>query len=80
MGRGQEIITLQSVGDGQGFVRCSCKLKCDSMRCKCRSEKRICNSACHKNNSSCVNHDWMFEMVFELTWIGVCLNWFIIQY
>ena len=31
----REIITLQSVGDGQGFVRCNCKLKCDSMRCKC---------------------------------------------
>lgn len=52
----KEIITLLSVGDGQGFVRCNCKMKCDTARCKCRSEKRICNSACHKNNSSCVNH------------------------
>lgn len=53
----REIITLQSVGHGQGFRRCSCKIKCDSARCTCRKNKLACNSACHKNNSSCANHD-----------------------
>jgi hypothetical protein len=34
---GHEAVRLQSIGDGQGFVKCSCKMGC--ARKTCKSEK-----------------------------------------
>ena len=53
----REIITLQSVGNGQGYTRCSCKTTCETARCTCQKNNLKCNSACHKNNNLCANHD-----------------------
>ena len=53
----RETVRNDSVGHGQGYVKCSCTQKCDTLRCKCKKEKRICNSACHKSNPNCTNHD-----------------------
>ena len=53
----REIITLQSVGNGQGYKRCLCKTKCDTARCTCRKNNLLCNSACHKTNRNCINRD-----------------------
>ncbi|KFD45721.1 hypothetical protein M513_13399 [Trichuris suis] len=39
----------QSTGSGQGFVRCTCKNKCQTMRCSCVKEKIKCNSKCHSS-------------------------------
>jgi hypothetical protein len=44
-------------GQGKGTVICSCKGACDSNKCKCFKEARICSSACHRNNAKCKNHD-----------------------
>ncbi|KFD49691.1 hypothetical protein M514_09388 [Trichuris suis] len=39
----------QSTGSGQGFVRCTCKNKCQTMRCSCVKKKIKCNSKCHSS-------------------------------
>ena len=44
-------------GQGKGLVTCTCKGKCNSNHCSCFKNKRICGSACHRNNFNCVNHD-----------------------
>jgi hypothetical protein len=44
-------------GQGKGTVICSCKGACDSNKCKCFKEARICSSAYHRNNAKCKNHD-----------------------
>ena len=49
----REIVRILSVGDGQGFKKCSCKGNCDNSRCKCFKNNLVCNSACH----SCKNCD-----------------------
>ena len=41
----------------KGTVTCSCKGACDSNKCKCFKEARICSSACHRNNAKCKSHD-----------------------
>lgn len=44
----REIAGLISDGSGgQGYKRCSCKGKCDTNRCKCKSSTILCNSKCH---------------------------------
>ena len=47
-----------SVG-GQGMLKCNCKGKCDTRRCKCRNADppRFCNSRYHKVNTQCQNCD-----------------------
>lgn len=49
----REIITLQSAG----YKKCNCTKKFDTLRCQCRANHLKGNSACHKKNSQCVNHD-----------------------
>jgi hypothetical protein len=44
-------------GQGKGLFTCMCKGKCNSNHCSCFKNKRICGSACHRNNFNCVNHD-----------------------
>ena len=44
----------QSLSGGQGFLKCSCKSKCSSNRCKCKKNGKLCNSRCH-NSGSCDN-------------------------
>ncbi len=50
----REAATNESVGSGQGFVRCNCKKEaCVSNRCLCRAQGRLCNSKCHKSTACC---------------------------
>ena len=55
-------------GQGKGLVTCTCKGNCNSNHCSCKGNcnsnhcsyfknKRICGSACHRNNFKCVNYD-----------------------
>lgn len=53
----REIVRLLSVGKGQGYKRYGCKTGCDTKRCKCLQENLKCNSACHKGNINCKNHE-----------------------
>jgi hypothetical protein len=55
----QEVSRNESLvgGQGMGDVTCNCKLSCKSNRCSCFRAGRICNSACHRNNVKCKNHD-----------------------
>ena len=52
----REIVKILSVGNGQGFKKCSCKGNCQNNKCKCYKNKMVCNSACH-SGKSCENHD-----------------------
>ena len=49
--------TEQSLGGGQGFVKCGCVKSYQANNCKCKKNKQICNSRCHKGSSACLNHD-----------------------
>ncbi|XP_062569481.1 SCAN domain-containing protein 3-like [Saccostrea cucullata] len=50
----REAARLQSVGDGQGFMKCTCKSGCIRRTCKCLKANLLCNSRCH-NSLSCRN-------------------------
>jgi hypothetical protein len=50
----REAASNQSLSGGQGFLKCSCKSKCSSNRCKCKKNVKLCNSLCH-NSGSCDN-------------------------
>jgi hypothetical protein len=43
-----------SVGNGQGFKRCSCRKGCASKKCQCYKHGMICNCSCH-SGTSCEN-------------------------
>ena len=54
----REIVKLLSVGNGQGFKKCSCKGRCNNSKCSCYKNNLKCNSACHSANAkNCINHD-----------------------
>jgi uncharacterized protein Veg len=53
----REVARANSIVEGQGMVKCSCKGNCNSNSCKCRKAGRICNSRCHKGSRNCTNHD-----------------------
>jgi hypothetical protein len=42
-----------SVVGGQGHVHCDCLMKCQTKRCKCKKEGRLCNSRCHNQRDCC---------------------------
>jgi hypothetical protein len=44
----------QSIGDGQEFLKCSCKICCKTKSCKCQKASILCNSRCH-NSLACIN-------------------------
>lgn len=46
--------TAQSIGHGQGVVKCLCKTKCQSKRCNCRKQNMLCTSKCH-HSLDCTN-------------------------
>lgn len=53
----REAVSLESLFQGQGFVKCSCqpsKIQCKTNRCVCFKGKKQCNSRCHKSGS-CAN-------------------------
>ena len=47
------IASSQSLTGGQGYTRCNCTTKCTTNRCKCKNNKLLCNSKCHKSSSCC---------------------------
>ncbi|XP_068229593.1 uncharacterized protein [Palaemon carinicauda] len=49
----QSAATSLSTGSGQGFVRCMCKTKCQTMRCLCVKKKIKCNLKCHSSLPCC---------------------------
>ena len=55
----REAARNQSVvgGQGHGIIRCKCKGNCSNSKCPCKKAGRICTSACHKGNDSCLNHE-----------------------
>ena len=44
----------QSIGTGQGFLKCTCKSGCIKKTCKCLTAWILCNSRCH-NSNTCKN-------------------------
>jgi hypothetical protein len=50
----REAARLQSIGNGQGCAKCSCKTGCARKTCKCVRSNVLCNSRCH-NSNSCQN-------------------------
>jgi hypothetical protein len=46
-----------AVGEQGHSVRCDCRGKCDSKRCKCFKEGVYCSSKCHRGNACCENHE-----------------------
>ena len=52
-----EIALRTAVGKtsgGQGYIKCSCKANCSTLRCSCNKQNMKCNSKCHPG-SSCSN-------------------------
>ncbi|CAH1375908.1 unnamed protein product, partial [Tenebrio molitor] len=47
------VATLQSLGSGQEFFKCSCNIKCKSKKCMCKKKDVLCNSKCHKSLPCC---------------------------
>ncbi|GFQ69353.1 uncharacterized protein TNCT_556631 [Trichonephila clavata] len=47
------VASSQSLTSGQGYTRCSCTTKCSKNRCRCKNNKLLCYSKCHKSSSSC---------------------------
>ena len=52
----RETVAVQSIGSGQGHVRCKCTRGCADGRCSCRKANRLCNSYCH-SKQTCKNKD-----------------------
>ena len=50
----REVARKEALGGGQGFDRCNCSKGCDSGRCSCRKNGKLCNSKCHRS-LSCKN-------------------------
>ena len=50
----REVANADSVGHGQGFIKCTCSMSCNNNRCKCFKNQNVCNSRC-KCGSSCKN-------------------------
>ena len=50
----RQAVAAESVGNGQGHVRCKCTTGCKNGHCSCRKANRLCNSYCH-SKQSCKN-------------------------
>ena len=48
------VATYQSSGSGQGFFKCTCHTKCQTLKYRCKKNNVLCNSKCH-NSLSCCN-------------------------
>ncbi|XP_035224538.1 uncharacterized protein LOC118197149 [Stegodyphus dumicola] len=49
------VASSQSLTGSQGYTRCSCTTKRSTNRCRCKNNKRLCNSKYHNKSSSCCN-------------------------
>ena len=50
----REVARKESIGTGQGYVRCNSKFGCrNDHSCKCKKDGKLCNSKCHQS-LSCV--------------------------
>ncbi|GFQ70543.1 uncharacterized protein TNCT_613111 [Trichonephila clavata] len=47
------VVSSQSLTSGQGYIRCSCITKCLTNRCRCKNNKLLCKSKCHKSLNCC---------------------------
>ena len=36
-----------SISGGQGYTRCTCKGRCNTNKCSCKRNAKLCNSKCH---------------------------------
>ena len=52
----REVANADSMGHGQGFIRCSCSTLCNNNRCKCYKNQNVCNSRC-KCGFACKNKE-----------------------
>ena len=53
----RELVKADSIGNGQGYIKCGCRIgKCDK-NCVCKKAGLVCNSRCHNKeaNANCVN-------------------------
>lgn len=50
----RSVATMQSNGTGQGVKKCTCKSKCQTRKCACFKNGRLCTSRCH-NSLPCCN-------------------------
>ena len=50
----REVAKADSMGEGQGFVKCTCSTFCNNNCCRCYKNENICNSRC-KCSSPCKN-------------------------
>ena len=51
----RECVANVSQGGGQGMTKCSCLGLCNTKKCGCFKEGRVCNSRCHPRNVTCTN-------------------------
>ena len=51
----RECVANVSQGGGQGMTKCSCSGLCNTKKCGCFKEGRVCNSRCHPRNVTCTN-------------------------
>jgi len=50
----REAANADSMGHGQGFIKCTCSMFCNNNRCRCYKNQNVCNSRC-KCGSACKN-------------------------
>ena len=48
------IANAQSLGNGQGMLKCTCTKGCNTKKCTCKKANLLCNSRC-QNSTSCCN-------------------------
>ncbi|RNA38810.1 KRAB-A domain-containing 2-like [Brachionus plicatilis] len=51
----RQAVKEQSIGGGQGILKCNCTEGCLTNRCSCKKAGLLCNSRCHGANDSCKN-------------------------
>ncbi|XP_059174975.1 KRAB-A domain-containing protein 2-like [Physella acuta] len=49
----QTTVPSQLLTSGQDHTHCNCTSKCSTNRCKCKNNKVLCNSDCHKSQPCC---------------------------
>ena len=51
----REAVALLSVGNGQGYLKCSCTSMCLTNRCSCKKANIACSLKCHGKAYVCKN-------------------------
>ena len=65
-------------GHGQGFLRCRCKLNCQTKRCRCFKEGNLCTSKCHTVLHLVEISNFHKVTKYYFNWIG-CLVIYVIK-